>query len=153
MNENKNPARLIFSSGDLEYHVDGVPAWKVPADSVAAVGEYTTGHGPLVDDYFIVFVARSGDFHQASFYAKGREDALWKLGKTLGTTLRCTLSDSTSFRTQLLWPKELITAPLFSMRRFESRSLWGKIRDSLGIAKHELELSRAVLEHVKSRRP
>ena len=152
MSQTRNPAFLRFSAGDLEYRFEDNSEWTLPASSVVAVGEYTTGNGPLVDDYFLVFVTSLGEFHQASFYAQGREDALAELGKALGTTFRCALSDSTTFRCQLLWPKELLTAPLFALRRFETRSLWGKIRDSLGIDKHELELSRAVLDHIKSRK-
>ena len=143
---------LCLASGKLAYRVPSGEAWELEVESLGAVGEYTLQEDPSSDDYFLVFVSTSGDFHRASFYADGRDSCLTDLGRELGATLRCNLRESTAPRSQVLWPKELIGAPLFAARGREGRSLLGRIRDLLGIRRYELELSRTVCKHVKTHR-
>ena len=63
-----------------------------------------------------------------------------------GDTTNGWRSGSTSSRSQILWPKALLGAPLFATRAREPRSLAGRLRDAIGMGRHERELSRAVRE-------
>ena len=145
-------SRLSCGSGLLEYRAGESLAWELPVSELAVVGEYTMDHGPSDDDYFLVFVATSGSFLEASFYAEGRDECLRILGQTLGTQLACRLRQSTTFRSQVLWPKVLLGAPLFASRTREARGLFGKLWDAVGVRRHERELSRAVRSHAQKTR-
>ncbi len=68
--ENKS-GEISFADGVISYRIDG-GGWTVNLQDVRLIGEYTTANGPLIDDYFFVFLtAKENGWHEASFYASG----------------------------------------------------------------------------------
>ena len=93
--------------GRLRYRGD-VVTWDIAIADIAVIGEYTNQNGPFSDDYFLAFIGRgSTEWYEASFYARGRDDALKGLASQLGTNLVCELCNSTDFRSRVMWPPAL----------------------------------------------
>lgn len=44
--------------------------WQLPVSEIKIVGEHTDDQGPVVDDYFLVFLTDS-NLYEASVYAEG----------------------------------------------------------------------------------
>jgi len=89
MNDRDYSGELLYNAGVVTYH-SALRDWTVPFVDVRLIGEYTNSDGSYLDDYFLVFLtAPEGGWHQASFYAKGREETLAALSKDLGVPLQC----------------------------------------------------------------
>jgi hypothetical protein len=80
-------------------------SFAIPLDHVAAIGEYTTDNGPLVDDWFLVFVLNDGaDWLEASMYAEGIAAFLNELSAALSTPMDVGLAASADFKSRVIWP-------------------------------------------------
>jgi hypothetical protein len=99
----RESGRLALDDGVLAYHWRGL-AWELPICRLVAVGEYTNGNGPWVDDYFFVFVEAGGTYRQASFYAVDSSETLARLASVLKADLGAGLCDSTEWKTRVMWP-------------------------------------------------
>src|SRR5258707_4832025 len=121
--------------------------WSVPIADVRLIGEYTNSDGPYVDDYFIVFLtAPENGWHEASFYAKGRDETLAALSKRIGAPLECELCDSTHYKTRIMWPVHLKDQELMEVLLPKKQSLWQKIT---GLVARDIRLSVAARQAFK----
>jgi hypothetical protein len=98
----------------IVYTIPGGDGWQSPVSGVRVIGEFTDDHGPVVDDYFFVFLARD-EYFAASFYAEGRDPFLAELGQRLNHTLRSGLCHSTSLASRVLWPARLEGHAMFEL--------------------------------------
>ena len=124
-------------SGELECSVEaityrsGIGGWSVPISAIRLIAEYTNSDGPWIDDYFLVFLTAPKDgWHEASFYAKGREAALHAIEKKIGAPIDCGLCDSTEYRTRIIWPPDLKDQALMDVVPPKKQSLWPRLTDS-----------------------
>ncbi len=138
------------ASGEIECLDDtlvyrsGLGNWSLPISSIRLVAEYTNSDGPFLDDYFFVFLTAPEDgWHQASFYAKGRDAALTTLGRKLGSTLQTGLCNSTEYRTRIMWPEKVRDQPLMDVIEPRNRTWWQKLTDS---GSRDIVLSRVARE-------
>jgi tetratricopeptide (TPR) repeat protein len=136
-------SEFVVDDGVLSY-VSGDYRFNVRLDDIAIVGEYTTPAGPAVDDYFLVFLTRKGDRHDASFYADGRERMLRALSGYWHTPLTLRLSASDSAASSIVWPISQAGQPLFEYRRQTASGLMARLRARLSFVAVEARLSRAV---------
>ncbi|MFO1451364.1 MAG: hypothetical protein U1F61_24605 [Opitutaceae bacterium] len=121
---------LECSDGTLSYR-SGVSDWTIPISAIRLIAEYTNSDGPWIDDYFFVFLTAPEDgWHEASFYAKGREAALNALEKKIGSRLECGLYGSTEYRTRILWPTDLKDQVLMDVSAPKKQNLWRRLTDS-----------------------
>jgi hypothetical protein len=136
----QHPHLLEVASDRIEYRAASGPFWALGVSEIAAVGEYTTTAGPA-DDYFLVFVAHDGTWREASFYARGVETALQRLGALLGAPLQSGLANSTSWQTRLLWPGQASDQPLFELLPIVPRGPVQRITNALAGGPHSVVLS------------
>src|SRR5439155_22199594 len=87
--------RITLEHDSISYTMPQQKGWRVPVSELRLVGEFTDDYGPVVDDYFFVFVTRT-EWFEASFYAEGRDAVLAGLGRGLRHWFRTGLSLSTS---------------------------------------------------------
>ncbi|MFA5193828.1 MAG: hypothetical protein WC740_24220 [Verrucomicrobiia bacterium] len=84
MNVSEYSGELRCSEDVITYR-SSAGDWSVPIAEIRIIGEYTNTDGPYIDDYFFVFLtAPEGGWHQASFYAKGSDETLAALSRSLG---------------------------------------------------------------------
>ena len=75
MNNNES-GTISYANGIVSYQQDSF-SWSISISDVHLIGEYTNSDGPFWDDYFFVFLtAKENGWHQASFYANGRDEVL-----------------------------------------------------------------------------
>ena len=133
---------LVCGEDVITYH-SAAGDWSVPIAEVRLIGEYTNSDGPYLDDYFFVFLtAPQGGWHQASFYAKGRDEALAALSRRFDAPLQCGLCNSTRYKTRILWPPELKDQELMEVFPAKQQSLWGKL---MHWGERDIRLSAAAL--------
>lgn len=124
----------------IAYH-SALGNWSVPITSVRLIGEYTNSDGPYVDDYFLVFLtAPENGWHEASFYAKGRDEALATLSKSIGVPLDCGLCNSTQYKTRIMWPENFKDEELMEVIPPKKKSFWRRLAD---FGAREIRLSAA----------
>ena len=71
-------------------------------------------NGPMIDDWFMVFVPDDGGWFEASVYAAGADIFRTDLAKVLGSeNLYGELFASTEFASRVIWPSHLSGKPLF----------------------------------------
>jgi hypothetical protein len=100
----------------------------LPISAIRLIGEYTTSEGPCIDDYFFVFLtAPEGGWHQASFYAKGRDEALQLLGEKIGAPIEAGLCNSTEFKTRIIWPLRLKNQAMMDVLPPTKQNFWQKL--------------------------
>ena len=81
--------------------------------SLQLIGEYTTDHGPFVDDLFLVFIAGSANtWLEVSIYET--EVPLGELSERLGYPLKHGLCNQVEFASRVIWPPALEGEPLFN---------------------------------------
>ncbi|MGN6434990.1 MAG: hypothetical protein ACTHMM_00595 [Agriterribacter sp.] len=81
---------------------------------VVVVGEYTTSAGPFADDWFLVFVLRSGEWKAVSVYAEGYNELANELSKFYGLNFEeHFLCASTEWRSFIRYPASLKGNELF----------------------------------------
>ena len=121
---------LECEGGLLTYHSKHVD-WSIPTSDIRLIAEYTNSDGPHLDDYFFVFLtATKGGWHEASFYAAGREIALRALEEKIGASLETGLCYSTEYRTRILWPASVRGHPLMDIIPPPKQNWWQKLTDS-----------------------
>jgi hypothetical protein len=130
MTNEEYSGELECSNSTLSYR-SGVGNWSIPISAIRLIAEYTNSDGPWIDDYFFVFLtAPEGGWHEASFYAKGREAALRALEKKIGAPLECGLYGFTEYRTRILWPADLRDQALIEVIPPKKQNLWQRLTDS-----------------------
>jgi hypothetical protein len=121
----------IQCDGEVIAYHSALGNWSVRITDVRLIGEYTNSDGPYIDDYFLVFLtAPESGWHEASFYATGRDEALAALSKSLGAPLLCELCDSTQYKTRIMWPPQLKDQELMEVLPLKKQNLWQKLTNS-----------------------
>jgi len=144
--------KLAFDAGTLSYSAGAQPIWTVKSTEIAAVGEYTNGNGPYLDDYFFVFVRHDGSWVQSSFYAVGRDESLAGLAAALGGELAPELCGSVEWTTRVMWPRELLGDAVFDLRPLAPATRWLRLRANVGLPKLDACLSDAVQTYLARHR-
>lgn len=139
---------LFIEDSRLKYASPDYGSWEIPVSEIVAFGEYTTDNGPMIDDWFMVFVTRDLDWVEASNYCEGRDDIRDHLAEAWKTEhLYGELWGRTNFNSRVIWPEALSGKPLFDFTK-RSQSLWDKIK-SFGEGIIDKELTPAVRNHLQ----
>lgn len=149
MRQNESHAGTLKCQKDVLSYQSGSHSWSVGVSDIVLVGEYTTSDGPLADDYFLVFFTaqQSEGWHQASFYAEGRDEALATLAEIFGRPLQLGLCNSANFKSQIIWPHSVAEKVLFDL--IPHSKILGRFRQKWLGASVEFVLSDAAISILK----
>jgi hypothetical protein len=117
---------IILAYGDEVYV-------RIPVDDIKLIGEYTTGNGPMVDDWFIVFMTSPTDWKQISEYTPGMQEMLQALGQLLDAPVVCSLFNSTCWKTSIIWPPSVAEMEMWDVQTKPPVTLWQKLKGTLGM--------------------
>lgn len=129
--------------------------WQIPLDHVVLLAEYTTGEGPFVDDYFLVFVTKESDtpqFATASFYSEGLEDVLTHLAAFWNSDIHLALQGSTGWASRIVWPADLAGQEYFEFKELQPVTLFQELRKLVLGPSHEYVPCQAVRNYLARRR-
>src|SRR5262245_31474857 len=111
MSSETSSGRIWIAGGVIHYQWPR-GSWQLPVSQVKVIGEHTDDHGPYADDYHFVFLSAS-NLYEASFYADGRDSFLAGLSDLLQFEISCGLTNSTDFRSRVMWPEDIAGQPFF----------------------------------------
>ncbi len=132
MSSYTHPDSILLQDAVLSYRHLGAEQWCLPVSTVALIGEYTNANGPLLDDYFLVFVTADKQIYEASFYATGMRECHAQLELALGSPLPLGLANSASWNTRILWPPPGVGQPLFALTAIQPRGVWQHVLSRFG---------------------
>ena len=146
MHASEDSGHIELDGDVIRYTSATYSDWTIRVDDIRIVGEATNQNGPFADDYFLCFATGPGMWHEASFYAHGRDAFLAALGERLGAALDLRLVYSTDFASRILWPVQLIDRPMFKYQDMPPKSAVGRL---LGSMQNEQMYSDDVLAALK----
>ena len=110
-------------SGSVSW-TDSLIVWQAPGggcttvdlNEVAVIGEYTTDVGPYFDDWFLVFITRTGEWSRISIYADGIEELKRYLSQLFHADFSgYHLTGSTVWQSYITYPFEIAGSPVFTL--------------------------------------
>ncbi len=150
-------------SGDVSWKDDKIE-WQNHGDSnvtimlndVALIGEYTTDAGPFSDDWFLVFVYKSGCWDSISIYADGINELKQHLSEVFYTDLsKYFLADSADWRSCISYPQDLEGKSLFVVHPPNGykppTSLLRKLQSALGLGVYRKSWDLELTDEAKSK--
>jgi hypothetical protein len=124
--------RLELLDDTLVYADAHQTSWRLPISSLSVIGEYTNQSGPVLDDWYLVFVAAgSTDFYLASVYETGTDAVRDALAIRLGGSFGSCLANSADFKSIVLWPPALAGSELMTFTRQPRNTFIGRLADLL----------------------
>jgi hypothetical protein len=122
--------------------------WHIKSESVALIAEYTTNEGPFGDDWFLVFAVGNKNplFFTCSVYSDGAHKLLEYLHTRFGATPK--LTNSTEWKSVVLWPNEISGAPLIEFSQREPHDWRERLRTWYDGPIKEAHLSVAVRDYL-----
>ncbi len=137
----------------LEYcSPQGEIIWTIAVKDVVLFAEYTNDEGPLLDDYFLVFVTieqRAPHFVTASFYSNGCNEIIQQLAKYWNVDLDLQLYGSTDWRSRIVWPPSLAGQECFDLTEVPPASLLARLRKFVLGPAYEFSPSKNVLDFLQ----
>jgi hypothetical protein len=146
----KEKATLGVSGGALEYRDQrGHLLWCLKPENIVLVGEYTANEGPFGDDWFLVFAIanKTPYFTTCSIDSDGRDEALEFLRTRFAIEPK--LTNSTEWKSVVLWPRAIEGAELFTFSQREPRIWRKRFRAWFDGFIGESHLSNAVHEYLQ----
>jgi hypothetical protein len=130
-----------MADGQIYYNSKDYGSWCFPQADVRIFGEYTTDNGPMIDDWFMVFVTSTGHgWYEASVHADGADEFRKQLASALRTDdLHGELAASTEFASRIIWPVALRGQPLFQFTHIQ-QPWWRRVLP-FGMGQVRTELS------------
>ena len=110
---------------------------RIAVDEIKLIGEYTNAEGPFVDDWLIVFMTSPTDWKQISHYTPGVLEMLQELSQLLDAEIVGSLSWSTSWRTNIIWPPSVAGVEMWDVYTKVPETLWQKLKATLGMGSDE----------------
>ncbi len=111
----------------VRYRCGDVTLWELPLSAIRVIGEMTNQNGPYFDDYFYCFATDPNRWYEASFYAEGRVRFLESLEDRWGCKFVMRLFGSTDFESNVLWPPQLSSKPMFEFAPVEPTTWIGRL--------------------------
>ncbi len=140
---------LNIEGSTLSYASPDYGNWRIQVSEIIAFGEYTTDNGPMIDDWFMVFVNREFNWVEASNYCAGRGEVRNELAKrgSLESPYG-QLWGRTTFASRVIWPQALAEKPLFEFEE-RSQTILEKVK-SLGMGLIDKNLTPEVRQKLQS---
>lgn len=142
---------LKLQASAVSYESQRYGSFRILLSDVALIGEWTNQDGPILDDWFLVFVQRdSKQWCEASMYALGATEALQQIASALGQPIGTALANSTDFASRILWPPSAVGSPLFSFHKVAGRGILRQLRETI-LPEVSHELSQEALSALDGR--
>lgn len=141
--EGQKQSRIYLEKEHIVLNAENIELTRIPIGDIKLVGEYTTANGPVVDDWFIVFMTSAKDWTQISEYTPGMLEMLKDLGTHLEAEITGSLFASTSWKTNIIWPKNVERLEMWDVITQKPTTLIGRLRQVMGMGNQQLMLTVA----------
>ncbi len=130
--------------------VNGQTVFEIPVEQISAIGEFTTSAGPYFDDWYVTFITQN-DWYEIPMDVSGIDELFLGLGNKLGVDLSYQLTNSTTWKTRIMYPEKLKERELY---KIVNKSPKNFIKRLLGLKERVREISPEItniLEHSTNR--
>lgn len=143
MPTNTEPSGKVYiKDGKIIWEYKSEVISEIAINEIKLIGEYTTAEGPVVDDWFIVFMTAKDEWNQISEYAIGVEELLQQLSNIFNTSIVGTLFASTTWNTNIIWPPEVKGEKMWHVSQRQKTTLSDKLKAFFGFGDSN-EIGRA----------
>lgn len=106
--------KINFQGKVIIWHMPNGDSVSIDLDQVVVIGEYTAAHGPFIDDWYLAFIYKNGDWKEISVYAEGYDELMQYLSALLGIDFtKPFLANSTEWKSYVRYPANLERKELF----------------------------------------
>jgi hypothetical protein len=105
---------------------------KINVFDIKAIGEFTTADGPFIDDWFLTFITQT-DWIEIPMYTDGMTEFLTDLGNLLNSNLSAKLTNSTDWKTRVMYPIDFKEKELYEIENIEPKTFWERVKKLIGI--------------------
>jgi len=104
----------------------------------------------VVDDWFIVFMTSAKDWTQISEYTPGMLEMLKDLGTHLEAEITGSFFASTSWKTNIIWPKNVERLEMGDVITQKPTTLIGRLKQVVGMGNQQLMLTVAATSVIRN---
>jgi len=115
-----NQAKVLVQNDQLIFQFTSGKTIILSRGEISFVGEFTTESGPFDEDHFLRIETKTNDYFEIPVSSL-TDTCLLDLGRFFGIELVLTLTGSTEFASQAIWPNRVRGVPFF---RFEKHGLF-----------------------------
>lgn len=133
--ETQPSGRVYMAFGKIVWLHKGEVLCEIEVKDIQLVGEYTTDEGPVINDWFLVFILSEDNVMQIPLYVNGREAMLQYLSQFLGAEVAPRLVGSAGCATTLLWPPEVAGKPMWDLEELAPVTFGEKLKALVGLGK------------------
>ncbi len=112
--------------------VGGINPLKINVFDIKAIGEFTTADGPFIDDWFLTFITQT-DWIEIPMYTDGMTEFLTDLGNLLNSNLSAKLTNTTDWKTRVMYPIYFKEKELYELENIEPKTFWERVKKRIGI--------------------
>ncbi|WP_316772338.1 hypothetical protein [Pedobacter frigiditerrae] len=121
--------------------VNGQTVFEIPISEIKAIGEFTTSNGPFLDDWFLTLITKN-EWHEIPMDVIGVDEFFLNLGEVLGVKLEYQLTNSTIWKTRIMYPESLKERELYNMVKKRSKNFFKRF---LGLKETVREISPEII--------
>lgn len=121
--------------------VNGQTVFEIPISEIKAIGEFTTSNGPFLDDWFFTLITKN-EWHEIPMDVIGVDEFFLNLGEVLGVKLEYQLTNSTIWKTRIMYPESLKERELYNMVKKRSKNFFKRF---LGLKETVREISPEII--------
>lgn len=128
---------------------------QLDSNNIIAIGEYSNSDGPYLDDWFLTFVTKDGQWQSIPWYADNINELTHFLSNKFNQDLNSTfLANSTQWKSIIRYPSHLKNRPLFTLTPSDTykapKTFLDKILSSVGLGNFDTTQGIVLTEDVKS---
>lgn len=147
---------VTWSGSNIEWQNPDGPDVIINLDEVVVIGEYTTDAGAFFDDWFLVFVYKTGDWDSIPVYAEGIDALKQYMSALYDADLSTSfLANSTEWRSYIRYPQGLEGKPLFKFQApkgyTQPTTFIHKLKSALGLGVYGKSWAFDLTDEVQSK--
>jgi len=112
------------------------------------LGEYTTSAGPYAEDHFIAIAVKKNELFEFPVGSPKCKEIISYVQSNVDGDVQLGLSNSTDFRSNILYPKELSGTQFFSVQAEVPKKALTSLMRTLGIKGTKYVVSPVVTEYI-----
>lgn len=115
--QKENSSGIVRLQGDTVFwDYNNKNILQIDLNDIAIIGEYTNSEGPYLDDWFLVFVTKDGQWQNIPWYANNIDELTQYLSNKFHQDLNVTyLANSIEWKSIVLYPTHLKEKALFTL--------------------------------------
>jgi hypothetical protein len=154
--KNNSFGKVRLQGDQVFWDYDNKTIFQIDMNDIVIIGEYTNSDGPYLDDWFLTFVTKDGQWQSIPWYADNIEELTQYLSNKFHQDLNVTyLANSTEWKSIVRYPTHLKEKTLFTLTASATykmpKTFLDKILSSVGFGNFNTIQNIALTEELKTK--